>query len=352
MLLRRFEFWVYLLIGLVLVVLIGYQWVLVEEIENEDSRFTAQNLGVVVNEADALSVRIGNYYQQQRQIPERNMVRVNFEPGRDNLPVAEFQAIARQVNRQIPRQVEGLALTWAEPYRVDCMSITSAFALGFDQKYCAKGCKPTSFNPYFNRTSSRPYQDFQVRPTMMLAATNFPYAQQLINRGVAADGTNPTGTGYLVSTTDTARNVRAQTFGLVQQFLRNRFDIEIEQGDNLVDRQDVMFYFTGSANVKNLNTVKFLPGAIADHLTSFGGQLTKNGGQMSALRWLEAGATGSYGAVVEPCNFPAKFTDVGTAMEAYLDGNTLIESYWQSVLWPGQGVFIGEPLARPFTAEP
>ena len=25
-----------------------------------------------------------------------------------------------------------------------------------------------------------------------------------------------------------------------------------------------------------------------------------------------------------------------------------IEAYWKSVAWPGQGVFIGEPLATPF----
>jgi hypothetical protein len=32
----------------------------------------------------------------------------------------------------------------------------------------------------------------------------------------------------------------------------------------------------------------------------------------------------------------------------YLAGETLIESYWKSVEMPGQGVFIGEPLARPY----
>ena len=42
-----------------------------------------------------------------------------------------------------------------------------------------------------------------------------------------------------------------------------------------------------------------MPGALADHLTSSGGMLTDSG-QMSALRWLEAGATGSYGTVIEP----------------------------------------------------
>ncbi|MEA5519656.1 hypothetical protein, partial [Limnoraphis robusta] len=66
--------------------------------------------------------------------------------------------------------------------------------------------------------------------------------------------------------------------------------------------------------------------------------------------WLEAGATASYGTVVEPCNFPQKFPNPAIAMRRYLDGDTAVEAYWKSVVWPGQGVFIGEPLARPFGA--
>ena len=68
---------------------------------------------------------------------------------------------------------------------------------------------------------------------------------------------------------------------------------------SLLFRSDVFFYFTGLTHVPHLETLHFLPGAIADHLTSAGGVLDGTG-QMSALRWLEAGATGSYGAVVEP----------------------------------------------------
>jgi hypothetical protein len=32
----------------------------------------------------------------------------------------------------------------------------------------------------------------------------------------------------------------------------------------------------------------------------------------------------------------------------YLKGDTLLEAYWKSVAMPGQGLFIGEPLARPY----
>jgi hypothetical protein len=32
----------------------------------------------------------------------------------------------------------------------------------------------------------------------------------------------------------------------------------------------------------------------------------------------------------------------------YAAGASAIEAYWKSVAWPGQGIFIGEPLAKPF----
>jgi hypothetical protein len=112
----------------------------------------------------------------------------------------------------------------------------------------------------------------------------------------------------------------------------------------------VLFYFTGLAEVPQLHTLDFLPGALADHLTSAGGQLTDSM-QMSSLRWLEAGATASYGTVVEPCSHIQKFPFPAIAMFHYALGESAIESYWKSVAWPGEGVFVGEPLAQPFAPE-
>jgi uncharacterized protein (TIGR03790 family) len=133
---------------------------------------------------------------------------------------------------------------------------------------------------------------------------------------------------------------------LAEEVLRRR--AYVKRGTHETSRyaQDVLFYFIGAAQVAGLETLRFLPGAIADHLTSAGGQLTDSA-QMSALRWLEAGATG-YGAVVEPCNIPGKFPNPAVLARHYLAGDTLIEAYWKSVAMPGQGIFIGEPLAAPF----
>ena len=81
---------------------------------------------------------------------------------------------------------------------------------------------------------------------------------------------------------------------------------------------------------------------------SSAGGILYNEGQMSSLKWLEAGATGSYGSVSEPCNFWQKFSNPKVLVGHYLAGETLVEAYWKSVYWPTQGLFIGEPLSAPF----
>src|SRR5579863_2077990 len=108
-------------------------------------------------------------------------------------------------------------------------------------------------------------------------------------------------------------------------------------------------YFTGAVRVEEMEHIRFLPGAIADHLTSTGGVLA-GGSQMSALAWLDQGATASYGSVSEPCNSLQKFPNVDVLLRHYARGETVLEAYWKSVEMPGQGLFIGEPLARPYAA--
>ena len=304
-------------------------------------------LGVVVNTADPLSVEIGRYYAEKRRIPFQNMLEVSFPPGRPIMTLGDFQAVKLQLDLQVPSEVQALALTWAVPYRVECMSITTAFAFGFDLAYCATDCKPTRASPYFDSGTRRPYTQLHIRPTMAIAALSLKQAKALIDRGVRSDRTYPNGTAYLISTSDQARNVRSAFYPSTAQLLRGRLRFKLVRQDALRDAKDVLFYFTGRERVDGLETLGFVPGAIADHLTSFGGALT-DGSQMSALRWLEAGATGTYGTVVEPCNLPQKFPHPGVAIEHYLSGETLIEAYWKSVAMPGQGIFLGEPLAAPF----
>jgi len=308
---------------------------------------TPDDLAILVNDDDPLSRQIGSYYQQARHIPATNMIHLRFPPGRSTLTKDEFLQLKAAIDRVTPAQVQAYAVAWSNPYRVGCMSLTSALAFGFDESYCSSNCGPTAASPYFNSLSLYPAGDHKLRPAMMLAGTTFEQVKALIDRGIASDHTFPSGRAYLLSTPDKARSVRAVYFKQTAKELAGVFPIEILETDAIADRQDVLFYFTGLAEVPKLQTLGFLPGALADHLTSAGGQLTDSS-QMSSLRWLEAGATTSYGTVVEPCNHPQKFPFPGIAMFHYALGASAIEAYWKSVAWPGEGVFVGEPLAQPF----
>lgn len=305
-------------------------------------------LAIIVNDKDPLSKRIAHYYQQKRGLPDRNIIHISFDTQHKTMPVDVFNKIKAQVDAQTPAYIQAYALTWAEPYRVDCMSITTAFASGYSKEWCSsERCGKTRPSPYYNSASKKPYYSYRIRPTMAIAAINFEQAKQLIDRGMQANNLPTSGTAYLVNTSDKARSVRAVTFLLIKEIFSTWQDIEIVNSEGIRDKKDVMFYFTGRTHIPDLNTLTFLPGAVADHLTSSGGKLT-NTRQMSSLRWLEAGATGSYGTVVEPCNLLQKFPNPLIMMSHYLRGETLVEAYWKSVAWPGQGIFIGDPLARPF----
>jgi len=306
-----------------------------------------QHLALIINDEDPLSKQIAEYYLVYRHIPASNIIHIRFKPGNTVMRPEIFKALKAQVDAQTPAAVQGYVLTWTLPYRVGCMSITTAFAAGFDESFCALGCKPTQASPYFNSDSQRPFSDYQWRPTMMLAGESLQEVKALIDRGVAADSTQPDGSAYLLSTYDKARNQRARFYQGIDLMQSDRFRIQVLKRNALLHRDDVMFYFTGLARVRGIESNNYLPGAITDHLTSSGGKLTGNR-QMSSLRWLEADATGSYGSVVEPCAFVQKFPRPNIVIERYLNGETLLEAYWKSVEWPGQGIFIGEPLASPF----
>ena len=310
----------------------------------------ARDIAVVVNDADPASVEIGRYYAKKRGIAADRVVHVRFAANQGVMSFGDFQRVQAVLDAKVGADVQAYALAWTLPYRVECMSVTAAFAFGFDPgSYCpgGDGCQATKASPYYNSRSNAPFTDHRMRPAMLLAGDNVESAKRLIDRGLRADESWPDGKAYLINTSDRGRNVRAEGYDRIRTVLGASYPIEQVDADALEGKSDVMFEFTGIAFVPSIASSSFLDGAIADHLTSYGGVLT-GFGQTSALEWLTAGATGSYGTATEPCSFRAKFPDPGVVIAHYLSGESLVEAYWKSVLMPGQGVFIGDPLARPF----
>jgi uncharacterized protein (TIGR03790 family) len=328
-----------------------------------DAGLGPADLAVLVAEGDPLSEAVARAYQAARGVPEANIIRLSIPAGSDSLPATDFMRIKQLLDARLPGHIQATLVTWRQPSRVQgtcAMSLTSALAFGYDARWCG-GCQRTWPSPYFDSSSRRPWADHRLRPSMMLGAATLAEAQALIGRGVAADGLLTrrgseavSGSGWLLRTSDGARSVRYPDFlrlagtpvaGVTVRYL----DSEAGASAQAITYQpDVMFYFTGLAKVPQPDSNRYLPGAVADHLTSFGGLLPEANGQMAATDWLAAGATGSFGTVEEPCNYTEKFPRASVLVGHYQRGETLIESYWKSVQWPGQGLFIGEPLARPW----
>src|SRR5262249_20169827 len=156
---------------------------------------------------------------------------------RDDLPPEEFSRLRATVERRASSRVQAYALTWARPYRVGCMSITSAFAFGFDAKYCSEGCKLTALSPYFNSAVTHPYQQLKIRLAMSIAAADFDHARALIDRGIHSDGTHPHGTAYLAVNNDAARSVRVPQYPLAEKTVSDSVHVEIPK-QPIENRQD------------------------------------------------------------------------------------------------------------------
>lgn len=322
----------------------------------------AEELAVLVNADDPQSVAVGEHYVKARGIPAANVVSLRLgaelATGKTTkISEATFAGWKSQIDAATPKTAQAFAVTWIYPSVVDCMSLTSALAFGFDKKWCntsGQTCGSTAPSPYFNTATTSPQTALSVRPAMVIAGATTADAIALVDRGVSADGTYPLSKGYLVRTSDAARSVRFGDFITTNATWNKPDSLAFEYIDNATtgnglveNKTDVLFYFTGFASVAQIATNKYLPGAMADHLTSYGGQIPTSG-QMSMLRWIEAGATGSSGTVIEPCNYTTKFSSASVAVAKYFGGATLLEAYWKSVAWPGETLFIGEPLARPY----
>jgi uncharacterized protein (TIGR03790 family) len=311
---------------------------------------TADRLGIVYASGNPGSERIAKYYAAQRGVPAANLIGLSI-PDRAVIDRDELRQLRSALLDKLPSSVQSLLLVWSRPYAVECMSITTAFAAGYQTGFCEPGCEQTTKNPLFDTRGWLPADTIGWLPAMLLPSKDESLARSVIDRGIEADGLQPPGTAYLVRTQDRTRNVRAEEYPEALLLVGDRIRVVETTPPEHLPLSDVIAYFTGASQVDELRQIGFRPGAAADHLTSTAGAL-EGTRQMSALEWLRQGATASYGSVSEPCNLRGKFPNPGVFLNHYTRGDTLLEAYWKSVAMPGQGLFIGEPLAHPFAPRP
>jgi hypothetical protein len=206
----------------------------------------ATHLAVIINTSDPLSVRIGEYYAAQRRISFQNIIRVAFPPDKTTLTREEFEDIKAIVDKKAMHRIQALALTWAAPYRVECMSITSAFAFGYDPAFCEPGCKPTRPSPYYNSPASP-----ALCPTghatcdgdrgdQLRACQGTDRSRRRVRRPVP-EPAPPTCYRHRIPPVTCA----ALSYQTARRVIDGRVPVSILEQDSLEGASDVLFYFTG-----------------------------------------------------------------------------------------------------------
>lgn len=341
------------------------------------------NVVVVVNQNSPDSLALGNYYCEKRSVAPQNVLCINWNGSKIAWTKSDFESVLRAplnamlATRQLTDQIDYVLLSMDIPYRVvltnastllnGANSTTSALHYGFKPDSCL-ACPSGLPSCNLPNGSASAYAGsegiFRQTPpisstsnswlVMMLTSSNLAQAKAVVDRGVASDFTFPTQTVFLAKSTDRLRNFRRLIFddALLNVRLRGGPAILRTNLESPNALAPAMGYQNG-VQWTGLGTGLFAPGAMADNLTSFSGQIFEMPNlpnyHVTALAFLNAGATASYGTVLEPCAYYQKFPN---AQNFFYEarGFSVAESYYMSVTNPYQGLLIGEPLAAPYAS--
>lgn len=361
-----------------------------------------ENIFLVVNRASCASQTIANHYVQLRQIPMVNILYLDWTGSTANIDVNAFREkilgpILMQIERRgLADQIDAIVYSSDFPYQIDLAadigkqqipqqlsphaSITSAtylWQLVMTRNPNVIGLRN---NQYVRSAGQRvidpPSQGFRswygfgaqgeiiegggihYMLSTMLAITSgrgnsVAEGVGYLRRSVKADGTRPKGTIYYCSTSDIrskTRNGGVPT--AIDDLARLGVNAEVVNGALPSGKKDVAGLMTGIADFSWPSAQStILPGAICEHLTSFGGTMAEGSGQTPLSELLRYGAAGASGSVVEPYAMQEKFP-LPEIQVHYARGCTLAESFYQSVFGPYQLLIVGDPLCRPWARIP
>jgi uncharacterized protein (TIGR03790 family) len=367
-----------------------------------------ENVFVVVNSRDRLSKTIANHFCDLRKIPDCNVYELDWPGSDESTTVDTFRTaildpiFAELDRRKLTTQIDYIVYSSGFPYAVDFTtdfpgqeltiyvgskgSLTGLTYLcqlvrtkdigyaRFDAAsnyYATYSTVPAATRAMrsryrWSRSGHRTLQfGSQYYLSTMLGYTSgrgnsVDEIVRYLRRSAAADGTHPSGTIYFLRNGDIRSVTREVGFPVAQQRLEE-LGVKAELLDNStppqngilpISKSDVMGAVVGYANFNwEQSASRILPGAICEHLTSFGGILKVGAGQTPLSEFLRYGAAGTSGTVIEPLAMQSKFPHP-TIHCHYAGGCSLAEAFYLSVACPYQLLIVGDPLCRPWANIP
>jgi len=347
---------------------------------------TGENALLLVDPTRSESLWAANYYRAARQIPARNVLYV--DPGAVSYQAFVSTNIAGLfgflAERGIADHIDYLVVMPGTNFFVSAPGLVSdgcapvtrfgiagAYTTAFITNVVLGGVSSQRTNRYYRSNNDVYGFDSEISwlsgmPTAsggeryfisaMLGYTGalgntMPEVLAMIDRSVAVDGIFPVGTTYFMHTTDPLRS------GPRDPYYPSVAAAIIAAGGNAqvlfdvlpLTHHDCLGVMTGWADPDiDGADMTLLPGCFADHLTSFAGNFSSSS-QTKMSRWIAKGASGTCGAVEEPCNYAGKFPHARMHL-FYRKGLSLGEAWFRSMQYvPFQNLLLGDPLTRPFT---
>lgn len=366
-----------------------------------------ENVLLLVNAASEDSRTVANHYVKLRGIPASNVVVLSDITSDESIGVEDFRtkilvpALREMAARGIGGQIDYIVYSVDFPTQVDLTGDGRPAGLPATGKldpFAPKGSLNsmtylwqlvmTKDSRYVGNNTNRYWRHPQNRPALatqgfgawrgwddngaalaeggmhyylstMLGVTgrrgNTPAEiVAYLDAAAKADGTQPKGTIYYVQSEDKARS--GPRHGLYDAAVKElgRLDVrgEVLRGQMPMGKADVQGVMMGVGKFDwSTSGSRIMPGAICDHLTSFGGVFSGGGSQTPLTAYLKYGAAGACGAVVEPLNIAAKFPHPSIHAH-YAEGCSLAEAFYQSIGWVYQIAIVGDPLCQPWANIP
>ncbi len=334
---------------------------------------------VLANGGEVDSIEVAKAYARMRQIPDVNVVVLRLPTWKPNqAPVMTSQDFTRLIwspakQAAKARGIDDHILAWVYsthfPIRIDAQPPISLQGLTFmrnrmpEPKEVADGSyvSPMFAGPNAHGANTYGPQSFDsmqqlLREDMPLPCMALGYTGPrgntkdevlaCLQTGTLSDATNPAGAVYFVTNSNVRSQCRQWQFPSAAAGLRN-MGVRATIGEAFPEgKRDVIGVMMGTSTVTPSKVGRFLPGSMAEHLTS-AAAMFDSANQTKISRWIAAGATASAGTVWEPMSIWSKFPNA-RFFNHYASGCTMIESFYQAISCPLQIMIIGDPLAAPW----
>ena len=338
---------------------------------------------VLANGREPDSVEIAKTYMRLRRIPEVNLVMLNIpQPKSGSYLAISPEGFTQHIWSPVidtmrSRGIDDHILAWVYsthmPIRTQSRPVVSIQGLTFLRNSMPKpqeagnalyvsplfaGPDSPGANGYGPKTfdvSKQFLREDMPLPNMTLGyigerGNTKAEVLNCLKSGVWSDGTHPDGTIYYLTNSNVRSRCRQWQFKSAAYGLRSA-GIKVTVSGSFPDhKRDVIGVMMGSAQVDTSKVGRFMPGAMAEHLTSFAAVFDSSM-QTKLSSWITAGATASAGAVCEPMSNWRKFPSA-RFFNHYSYGCTVIESFYQSIRCPLQIMLVGDPLAAPWAPPP